>query len=252
MTNTTRFDLRVLPDDEALGQQAAEWLAGEIRRKPDALLGLATGKSPSRAYDLLAARHRAEPELLARVRVLKIDEWGGLAMDDPGTCEVYLQDKVVRPWAVSADRYFGWQSRPTDPPAECGRVRRWLAGNGPMDVCVLGLGVNGHLLMNEPADGLEPGPHLAELAETTKQHGMLKDARHQPQFGLCLGMADILQARKILLLVSGSSKTQPLARLREPMVTTQFPASFLWLHPAVTLLCDREAASQPPPPLTTL
>lgn len=246
-----RFDFHVLPGEEEVGVRAADWLAAELRRTPAALVGLATGKSPARAYELLAERRRAEPALLAQVRVLKIDEWGGLAMDDPGTCEVYLQEKVIRPWGVTTDRYFGWQSRPADPQAECERVRGWLAENGPMDVCVLGLGVNGHLLMNEPDDHLVPGPHVAALAETTMQHGMLKDTHRAPQFGLCLGMADILRTRKILLLVSGRSKAVPLARLLEPKVTPHLPASFLWLHPAVTVLCDRAAAG-PAPPLKTL
>lgn len=246
MRSPLPFEFQVLPDERQVGERGAAWLADEIRRQPAALLGLATGQSPDRAYALLAERGRAEPGLLAAVRVLKVDEWGGLAMDDPGSCEVYLRERVLRPWGVSADRYFGWHSRPADPARECERMSRFLAEHGPMDVCVLGLGVNGHLLMNEPGPFLAPGPHVAELAESTRQHGMLRSARSQPRFGLCLGMADVLKARRILLLVNGAGKAGPLARLWKVEVSTQFPASFLWLHPAVTLLCDREAASRLP------
>lgn len=240
------FTTLLFPDYEAMSARAADWFAVEIGRVPAALVGLATGGSPASMYQRLGERRCLEPELFARLRVLKTDEWGGLAMDDPGTSEVYLQQRVVSPWGISSDRYFAWQSRPIDSLAECERVREWLFRNGPIDICVLGLGVNGHLLLNEPADYLEPGPHVAHLAESSKSHGMLRDARTAPQFGLTIGMDDILRARKILLLVSGASKAEPLRRLLEPRVTTHFPASFLWLHSLVTLMCDRHAAKLTP------
>ena len=246
MKNRPPFATSLHPNYESMSDRATEWFAAEIRHTPNALLGLATGGSPARMYERLGGRRRQEPDLFRRLRVLKTDEWGGLAMDDPGTSEVYLQQKVVGPWGISPDRYLGWQTRPADADAECGRVRDWLSRNGPIDVCVLGLGVNGHLLLNEPEDHLKPGPHIAELAESSKSHGMLQAAHTAPQFGLTIGIDDILRARKILLLVSGASKAEPLRRLLEPCVTTHFPASFLWLHCSVTLMCDIEAASLTP------
>ena len=93
------------------------------------------------------------------------------------------------------------------------------------------------------ADSLRPGPHLAELSAQSLKHPMLHTARGSPRIGLTIGMGDILRSRSILLLVSGRQKAQQFRRLLEPHIATRFPASFLWLHGRVTIICDREAAS---------
>ena len=241
--------LQIEPTYEAMSRRAAEVVAGDLRDHPRLLLGAATGATPAPTYELLRHRGREEPQLSNQFRLLKLDEWGGLAMDDPATCEVYLRDKLVGPLSISADRYGAWNSTPADPVAECHRMASWLARHGPIDLCVLGLGANGHLAFNEPAETLTPGPHVARLTETSLRHPMLQSARGRPAFGFTVGMADILQSRRVLLLVSGAHKAAQLRRLVEGRITTQFPASFLLLHPNLTVLCDREAASlidQPP------
>jgi galactosamine-6-phosphate isomerase len=164
-----RFQLIITPDYESLSRVGAEWLAVVLRRQPDALLGLATGASPALAYDLLTAQGRTEQDLLRRVRVLKTDEWGGLSLDDPGSSEAYLRQRVVGPWGLGPERFTGWASAPADPEEAAARMRAWLATHGPLDACVLGLGVNGHLLMNEPAPALQPAAHVAQLAADPPQ-----------------------------------------------------------------------------------
>ena len=104
--------------------------------------------------------------------------------------------------------------------------------------------MNGHVGMNEPAPHLQPEAHVAHLAEATLRHPMLSHVGNPPSYGLTLGMAEILGSREILLLVSGKAKVEPLKRLLTREITTNFPASFLWLHPRVTLICDRDAAGE--------
>lgn len=239
----TSHPFRVLrtTDHEAMSQAAAEFLARQLRRKPDSLLILATGSTPERAYQLLAYQGAAEPDLCKRLRLLKLDEWGGLSMDDPATCEMALRRTLVAPLGIGPERFEGWHSAPGDIDAECDRMRRWLDKHGPADVCVLGLGLNGHLGFNEPAEFVQPGPHRAELSVESKQHSMLRQARGEPRYGLTLGLRDILQSREILLLVSGACKESQLRRFLRPEITPRFPASFLWLHPSVTLCCDEHA-----------
>ena len=236
-------DRHVAADYETMSRAAADCIAAAVRKKPDALLCLATGASPARAYELLEDKRRHEPHLFDRVRLMKLDEWGGLGRADPGSCEAYLREKLVRPLRVGADRFFGWQCQPTDPRAECRRIAGWLAANGPIDVSILGLGLNGHLGFNEPADTLPAGPHVAALSETSMTHSMLGKARGKVRRGFTLGLADILHSRKVLLLVSGAAKAAPMRRLFTRQITTQFPASLLWLHPAFVIFADRAALS---------
>jgi len=219
-------------------------IVSALADKPDLLLCAAGGSTPLRTYELLAEHCQRKPELFRSLRAVKLDEWGGIAMDDPGSCENQLQQYLVNPLGLSEDRYFGFNSNPPDPDVECERIQSRLASEGPVDLCVLGLGMNGHVAMNEPAAALQPASHVARLTAATLAHAMLANTKSKPGFGLTLGMAEILASREILLLVSGASKRQPLDKLLRREITTEFPASFLWLHPNWTLFCDRAAAGE--------
>lgn len=233
----------VCDSHEALSRRAADRVLAALAGKPDLLLCAAGGTTPMRTYQLLTEHHARNPVAFAALRLVKLDEWGGLSSDDPGTCETQLRTALIAPLGLAANRCFGFQSDAADPDAECARVRARLAAEGPIDLCVLGLGLNGHVGMNEPGPSLPPFAHVARLTEVSLRHSMLAKSRTQPAYGLTLGLAEILASRETLLLVSGAGKRAPLQRLLSREVTTEFPASFLWLHPNWTLLCDREAAA---------
>ena len=128
------------------------------------------------------------------------------------------------------------------PTPKCARIADWLDQNGPIDISVLGLGINGHLGFTEPAEYLQPFAHVAQLSQASLAHAMLAKSNVRPTYGLTLGMADLIQSRRILLLVSGPTKRDPLQRLLSGRISTEFPASMLQLHPNVLLICDRAAA----------
>lgn len=236
--------IEVAPDFEGMSQAAAAFLVETLRARPDALVCLPSGSSPVRVFELLIEAQQQTPNLFAHTRVIKLDEWGGLDMDDPASCETYLQARFIRPLGISSDRYFAWNSRPVDPAHECARVAAWLTANGPIDVCLLGIGTNGHLGLNEPDESLHSGPHVTRLARESAGHGMLKAARRQPEYGLTLGVGDLLQSRQIVLLASGESKAAQMERLSWGEVFTDCPATFLWLHPSVTIFADEAAMSR--------
>jgi galactosamine-6-phosphate isomerase len=228
-------------DHEAVSRLGADWLVERLRRQPSALLCLAAGATPMRSYALVAEQAKREPVLVQHCEVIKLDEWGGPSMDDPATCEQHLRSALITPLGL-ADRYVAFDSRPSHPDVECERIATWLEQNGPIDTCVLGLGVNGHIGFNEPAAFLRPHAHIAQLSEASLAHSTLSQSAARPTYGLTLGLADLLQSRHVLLLVTGPAKRAPLERLLSGQITTEFPASFLQLHPNVTLLCDRAAA----------
>ena len=227
---------------DAMSRLAAQWIVQEIQRRRDLLLVAASGGTPTPVYEQLGQLAAREPGLFRELRIAKLDEWGGLAMDDPASCECYLQKHLVQPLRLDHQRYWGFRSDPADAQAECRRIQERLEAEGPIDICVLGLGLNGHVGFNEPGAFLHPFAHIAELSEASLQHPMLQDARGSATFGMTLGMADLLCARRILLLVCGSAKQEALQRLMCGRIRTDFPASLLWLHPNATCLCDREAA----------
>ncbi len=231
---------QVFADHEAVSRQAADRIVDRLREEPSALLCLACGATPMRTYQLLAERGAREPSLFAKCRVIKLDEWGGLPRGDPATCEAQLRSNLIEPLRLH-ERYVSFNSQPQDPKAECARIAGWLRQQGPIDTCVLGLGVNGHIGFNEPAAYLEPDAHVAQLSQASLEHAMLRQTTHQPTYGLTLGMANLLHSRYVLLLVTGAAKREPLDRLLTDPITTEFPASLLQLHQNAFILCDAAA-----------
>lgn len=212
----------------------------EIERKPDLLLCAATGSSPTGLYQALAGKARTDRALFAALRVVKLDEWAGLSARDPGSAERYLHDHLLDPLGIPPQRYITIDGAATDPDAECRRVRAELARAGPIDLCILGLGVNGHIGFNEPAPALVPHCHVARLSEASRRHAMVRGMADPPRFGLTLGMREILASRRIVLLVAGEGKERAVAGLLSGEVTTTLPASLLCLHETVDCLIDRQ------------
>lgn len=228
-------------DYAEMGAMAAEMVLGELRKKPDLLLCAATGNSPTATYENLGRTYRDQSGLFSRLRVIKLDEWGGLSADDGGSCEAYLQDKVIKPLRISGDRYISINGKATSFEAECDRIHMELKKYGPIDLCILGLGSNGHLGLNEPSQELRPFCHVSLLSDASLGHAMIKELEKKPTVGLTLGMADILRSKKIILLITGSNKEAVTKRLLEGKISTELPASLLWLHNDVSCLLDSQA-----------
>jgi galactosamine-6-phosphate isomerase len=224
-----------------MSRLAAEFIAAEVKAKPDLILCASAGGTPTGVYAQMALQHAKDRRLYKKLRVLQIDEWGGLSPDNPATCRTDLRTKLLEPLGISPDLFEGFRSDAPDPHRECARIARWLERNGPIDICLLGLGLNGHLAMNEPADEFVPQTHVSKLAKSSLNHGMLQSLKRKPRYGLTMGMGDILRSRKTLLIVNGKAKRDVLARLFAENVSTRFPASFLWLHHDATIICDRES-----------
>lgn len=232
----------ITKDYETLSRRAAKIIRSELERDPRLLLCASAGGTPTGAYRGLARIYARQPGLFARLRVVQIDEWTGLERTNPASCEDDLRVKLLGPMGIGPKRFRGLRSDSSDPAGECRRMESWLSREGPIDLCILGLGTNGHIAMNEPGPGAVAQAHVARLAESSRHHALLRSLAKKPRFGMTLGLGQILRSRKILLLVSGPAKRAALELLARPRVTTRFPASFLWLHPDATILCDRAAA----------
>ncbi len=241
--NVSHWSIQVLNDYESGSRVAADFLYGQIKSDPRLLVCAATGNSPTRTYEALTERLLADVGSASLLRVIQLDEWGGLPRDDPASCELYLRARLIRPLDLRDEHFIGFHSDASNSEKECSRIDSWLASNGPIDVCVLGLGTNGHLGFNEPAESLNPRCHVAKLTDESLSHSMLDAAKSPPTFGMTIGMQAILASRMILLLVFGEAKAAQLNRLLLGGISTRFPASFLTLHRNVVCVCDDDALS---------
>lgn len=226
---------------ESLSRKAKEIITLELERHRALTLCAATGGSPTRMYELLVEESRRKPELFSQFTVLKLDEWGGLPMEHEGTCESYLRKYLINPLQIPDERYIAFQSNPVNPEAECNRIQGLLEKKGVVDICVLGIGMNGHIALNEPAPSLKLDCHVAHLSTQSLLHPMIAGGADKPSYGLTLGMRNIFQSRLILLLINGFKKREITRAFLEQKISTALPASLLWLHPNVICLIDEEA-----------
>ncbi len=223
-----------------LSQAAASFIIKLIKQKPNLLMCVATGSTPTLTYKLLAQKYQRNPKLFAQIRILKLDEWAGVPLDDPSTCESYIKKEIIRPLKISPSRFISFDNKTKYLKQEVKKLEKKLQKLGKIDLCILGLGLNGHLGLNEPAENLSFGPHIVKLTTKTKTHSMIKGKEGKISYGLTLGMGNIMTAKNILFLVNGKKKQQIFKKVLKKEISTYLPASLLWLHPQVKCLVDKE------------
>lgn len=242
MNQHTNVKFQVAKNYDEMSLDAAAFLHAAILQKPGLLLCPASGNSPRQTYDLLAAR--LDSHATSALKVIALDEWVGLSSDDPASGGYQIKSQLIGPLGLK--NFFLFRGDAPDAAAEALRAEQYLHQNGPIDLCILGIGANGHLGLNEPADSLSGPAHRSQLAASTQAHQMVAHTEHKPEYGITLGMRDIMLSKKIVLLVNGAHKSAVMADFLTGRISTRLPASFLWLHPDVTCFCDREAVGFEP------
>jgi len=235
------MEVQVLANHEAVSRRAVELVVEWVRDHPGPLIAAGPGQTLERPYALLADAMADRPGLLSEARLVKLCEWVGLAGHQRASVEWYIQHHVVQPLGVPHSRYMGFDGMSQKLRGECRRVQKWLKANGRVDLCILGMGINGTVGFNEPGTHTEPDPHVETLSSQSLALPAIQALDDPPRKGMTLGMNDLVQARRMLLIVTGEQKRLALSRLLDRNITPQFPASYLWKGYDVTCLCDRAA-----------
>ncbi|MBT9177247.1 MAG: Glucosamine-6-phosphate deaminase 1 [Firmicutes bacterium] len=227
-----------------VGVLAAQIVAADIHRKPDCVLGLATGETPQAMYRELVRLHREAGLSFQRVTAFALDEYIGLAPDNPNSYSHYLHTHLFRHVNLPASNICLIDGLARDVALECDRYEQQIAEAGGIDLQVLGIGQNGHIGFNEPAMSFARGVHLVELDAVTRADNarFFAHLTEVPRYAISLGIKNILAAKKILLLASGQSKCAPVYQAIRGAVTPRVPASVLQDHPDVMLILDQDAA----------
>jgi len=226
------MNIRKCADINEMGKKAGSMVITELKHNPKLLVCPATGSSPVSLYASLANEASKNMTLFQEMRVIPLDEWVGLP-DATGSCDSFIKEHITTPLHVSKDRYFPFNTAAENLKEECERMQYILKKQGPIDLCILGLGQNGHLGFNEPANKTTPYCHIAQLATSSQQHDMVANSQTKPTMGLTLGMQDILLSKRIILLISGKGKKEAKEKLFSKEISPKCPASFLWNHKSV-------------------
>ncbi len=236
--------VHIAADERDFARRAADILCDVVRQRPDAVIGLPSGKTPLGLYAELARRARDGEADFGRVTAFAIDELHGVSPDHPAINATYFRHRLTD--EVPLRTFHVMDSATADPALECARFRRLIDEAGGLDLVVLGIGLNGHIGFNEPGSPFDSRAQRVRLTNTTRAEyaQLFGSVQETPGYGLTLGISDLLDAADILLLASGAKKADILAQALEGPVTEALPASALQEHPSLTVLLDNAAASR--------
>lgn len=240
------MEVVVLPDEQERVAVAAGAVVDLLRRKPAAVLGLATGSSPLPVYDALAERCAAGDVSLAAARAFTLDEYVGLPEGHPQSYREVIHRELVSRVDLDPAAVRSPDGAADDVPAACADFERAIAEAGGVDLQLLGVGTDGHLAFNEPGSSLASRTRVKTLtAQTRADNARFFDAPDDvPRHVITQGLGTIREARHLLLLASGGGKAAAVAAAVEGPVSASCPASVLQLHPHVTVLLDPAAAAR--------
>ena len=233
-------------DYEDLSRKAANIISSEVILKPDCVLGLATGSTPIGTYKNLIKSYENGDLDFSAVTSVNLDEYKGLGPDHDQSYRYFMNHNLFDHINIDKARTFVPDGLEANSDRACQAYNDIIAGCGGIDLQLLGLGHNGHIGFNEPADEFEKETHCVDLTESTIEANKRFFATEAdvPRQAYTMGIKTIMQARKVLVVVSGDDKADILAKVVNGPVTPAVPASILQMHNDVIIVADEAALSK--------
>lgn len=230
---------------DQVGRAAAVILASQLIRKPDSVLGMATGSTPVPAYQELIRLYKAGLVDFSRAVSFNLDEYIGIPEDHPCSYHRFMDEQLFNHVNIRRDAVHVPDGNAADQVASARAYDEAIRRTGGIDVQILGIGRNGHIGFNEPDEQFVYGCHVVQLTQSTIEANkrFFAAADDVPRQAVSLGIGSIMNARQILLLATGESKAQAVRDAVYGEVTPRVQASILRTHSDVIFLLDRGAAS---------
>lgn len=232
-------------DYQELSRKAANMISAQVIMKPNCILGLATGSSPVGTYKQLIERYEKGDLDFSNVTSINLDEYKGLGAEDDQSYRYFMNTNLFDHINIDKARTFVPNGLEPDSAKACEDYNKIIDTSGGIDLQLLGLGHNGHIGFNEPADTFASGTHCVDLTESTiaANTRFFASEADVPRQAYTMGIRNIMQARKVLVVVSGRDKAEILKKVVCGPITPQVPASVLQLHRDAVIIADEEAMS---------
>lgn len=234
----------VVDNYQQMSQVAADIVAEVVANTPNPVLGLATGSTPIGMYNILADYYRQGKLSFANASSVNLDEYVGLGEESDQSYVYFMASNFFDHIDIDRKNTFLPNGKATDLQQECQRYTT-LVSQHTQDVQILGIGSNGHIGFNEPNTPFDSHTHVVQLAESTIKDNsrLFADINDVPRSALTMGIGDIMQSKKIVLLASGANKAKAISALVDGEMTETVPATALQQHPDAIIIVDKEAAS---------
>ncbi len=231
-------------DYDSMSKSAGGMIIEEIKRKPNIVLGLATGSTPIGMYKELIKEYKEDRVDFSKVKTFNLDEYVGLSSEHPNSYRYFMNNELFNHININKENTHIPNGKAENLERYCKQYDKAIDEAGGIDIQILGIGENGHIAFNEPDEALSVGTSIVNLTENTIEvNSRFFDSMEEvPKTAITMGIGSILKAKKIILLASGEKKGPVIKRLlNDNRITTQLPASFLLLHPDVTIIVDEAA-----------
>ncbi|MBN9655801.1 glucosamine-6-phosphate deaminase [Halobacillus sp. GSS1] len=228
---------------EEMSQTASRMIEEQITKKPDTVLGLATGGTPLGTYKELIKGYKEDRADFRHIRTINLDEYVGLAPEHPQSYRYFMNHHLFQFINIDLEHTHIPFGKTEELEQECKRYENVIDRIGPPDLQLLGIGENGHIGFNEPGTSFDSETHIVHLTESTREANarFFESMEYVPTKAITMGIRSILKSRKIVLLASGERKAEAILRLIQGELDEQFPASSLKSHDDITLLVDEDA-----------
>lgn len=235
------MDIITTPSYEALSKEAASYVSRKVQENPHIVLGLATGSTPTGMYEQLIKDHITSGTSYQNVATFNLDEYVRMNKKNPNSYYAFMEKHFFQHIDIQNELTFIPDGMSTDPKMECNIYEEKLKNYGPIDLQILGLGANGHIGFNEPGTSFSSRTHIVELTDSTRKANsrFFEDIKDVPTHAITMGIASIMEAKEILLLIAGANKRQAYEQLLYGEISEDFPASILKKHPCVRILADQ-------------
>lgn len=249
MQNTygrTLMRVYAVKDYREMSRKAANILSAQIISKPDSVLGLATGSTPIGTYEQLVEWYEKGDLDFSEVRTVNLDEYKGLDKENKQSYYYFMHRHLFDRVNIPQEQTHLPDGTNAEAEKECRRYEELMESLGGIDIQLLGMGHNGHIGFNEPAEAFAKETHCVDLQESTIQANkrFFESAEEVPRQAYTMGIGTILRAGRILVIVSGEDKADIVKKAFWGPITPQVPASILQLHPDVILVADEAALSK--------
>ncbi len=229
---------------EEMSQEAFKVMREVVRENPNAVLGLATGSTPIGLYQAMIKDHKENGTSYKKIKTVNLDEYAGLDYSSDQSYVYFMRNNLFDHVDIDLNNTHIENGKAEDKQAECDRYNKLLE-TLRQDIQVLGIGSNGHIAFNEPGTPFDSVTHIVDLTESTIKDNsrMFERIEDVPRQAFTMGLANIMNAKKVLILANGANKAKAVYGLVKGEITEEVPASILQNHPDCVLVCDEAAAA---------
>ena len=236
-----QMEIKKFKDQKELSNEVANYIISLVKAKPNATIVLTSGDTPKMAYQLIAKKAKIND--FKQVTIIGLDEWVGISPQSEGSCRYIVEENLLKPLGIQSSNYTFFDSLTNNLESECKRIDNLIFDKGGLDFILVGIGLNGHLGLNEPGSSFDSYCQVTDLQEITIVTGQKYFSSSTPlKKGITVGLKHLLEAKAAMIMASGEKKAEIINKTVLGEISESLPSSCIRKHQNGLLWIDQAAA----------